>query len=527
MENMAFREIWKKYEDDIVESYEKYYGFDTIPREYIDLLLDKNFKFEEIVNCLNNNKLDDIFDINESSVNEVYDFVEEIVEIINGYISINNGIASIQPDVQKNNDDLSKIQNNINDMSYEDFISKGHFINDNIVYYKEVQGNNLSNETVFVSYIDDFKDGKIQGTSEYSSSPIQNSNFQRPPIISQPAKEESSNSILNNIPENYKDSVSKSKNVVEEEYVDFSKIRVGNKISGLVRLKITSVAKAKNGKNYLNATFVDISGKEMIGRKFSYSGTQTDYDDCLSKIVYLEATCSEFQGVTNLLISSIERRNDLNKEIEIKNDTSTNIDDLLIRLNKLMSVLGIFKPLIEELLINQNYLSRMKDLPAGIKFHDYRKGGLLNHTIKVAETTYELSVRYGADISLAVSGALLHDIGKSIELAEDNGAFVYTIEGSMLGHALLGCSIIQKAFDKIKTNCEINDIDLMHLLHIIASHHGDLEKEAVKNPYSLEALLVHYADETDAILTNWIENKPLVTNKMTFGLKNIAMVAYK
>ncbi|MBF8259988.1 MAG: yhaM, partial [Actinobacteria bacterium] len=49
--------------------------------------------------------------------------------------------------------------------------------------------------------------------------------------------------------------------------------------------------------------------------------------------------------------------------------------------------------------------------------HDYI-GGLLEHTVSVAEICRFLSAHYeGVDGDLLVAGALLHDIGKVEELA--------------------------------------------------------------------------------------------------------------
>ena len=50
-----------------------------------------------------------------------------------------------------------------------------------------------------------------------------------------------------------------------------------------------------------------------------------------------------------------------------------------------------------------------------------------------------------------------------------------------------------------------------HLKHIILSHHGEYEYGSPKRPMTLEALILHYADNIDAKVNGfriWMESKP-------------------
>jgi 3'-5' exoribonuclease len=107
-----------------------------------------------------------------------------------------------------------------------------------------------------------------------------------------------------------------------------------------------------------------------------------------------------------------------------------------------------------------------------------------------------LARHYGVDIDrdLLIAGALLHDIGKVREIGAKAG-FPYTDEGKLLGHILLGLRMVQDAALAVP---DLSRSRLMLLEHLIASHQGRYEWQSPREPSTLEALLLHYADDMDA-----------------------------
>jgi 3'-5' exoribonuclease len=137
--------------------------------------------------------------------------------------------------------------------------------------------------------------------------------------------------------------------------------------------------------------------------------------------------------------------------------------------------------------------------PAAKRNHHAYLGGLLEHSLSVARAADRLCAHYreqGAELDrdLLVTAALLHDIGKVRELAARR-SFVYTDEGQLLGHILLG---LQMVTDEAKQIPGLRPDRLLHLQHLIASHQGRLEWASPKVPMTLEALVLHTADELDA-----------------------------
>jgi len=99
---------------------------------------------------------------------------------------------------------------------------------------------------------------------------------------------------------------------------------------------------------------------------------------------------------------------------------------------------------------------------------------------------------------LVVAGGILHDIGKLRELEETPTGAQYTPAGSLIGHILQGRDMIREMADDESLAEPLDDETLLRLEHIIVSHQRLPEWGSPKPPMTPEALLVHFADDTDA-----------------------------
>ena len=131
--------------------------------------------------------------------------------------------------------------------------------------------------------------------------------------------------------------------------------------------------------------------------------------------------------------------------------------------------------------------------PAG---HHAALGGLLRHTFEVATIGRAIAAVAGADADLVLAGALLHDIGK-LEAYTWSGPFDHTPAGALLGHVALGARMLDRRVrDHAQPPCTVPELDL--LLHLVLSHHGKLEFGAAVPPMTVEAEILHYADDASA-----------------------------
>jgi len=141
-------------------------------------------------------------------------------------------------------------------------------------------------------------------------------------------------------------------------------------------------------------------------------------------------------------------------------------------------------------------MERLARWPAAVEAHHAWVGGLLEHTLEVARLALAIAQTVpGPDQDLVVAGALLHDVGK-LDTYRVGSSFEATDGGRLFGHVLTGFHRVKIACDAVKTPDDV----ALHLLHIIASHHGSLEYGAAREPATPEAIVVHYADELSAQL---------------------------
>jgi 3'-5' exoribonuclease len=135
---------------------------------------------------------------------------------------------------------------------------------------------------------------------------------------------------------------------------------------------------------------------------------------------------------------------------------------------------------------------RFRDAPAAKTYHQAYRHGLLEHTLSVAQAVSAAANFFpGIDRDVAVTGALLHDIGKCVAYNDDPLAIDLTDAGRLQGEIPLGYYTVRRAiedlpgFDPGLAQC---------VLHIILSHHGSLEHGSPVVPATREAVLVHMID---------------------------------
>jgi 3'-5' exoribonuclease len=135
---------------------------------------------------------------------------------------------------------------------------------------------------------------------------------------------------------------------------------------------------------------------------------------------------------------------------------------------------------------------RWSTAPAAKKYHQAYRHGLLEHSLSVAQAVSAISATFpGIDRDIAVTGALLHDIGKIDAYETVGGAHDMTDSGKLHGEIPLGYYRVRRAIEDIP---RFPAEQAEALLHIILSHHGQLEHGSPVVPCTREATLVHMID---------------------------------
>jgi 3'-5' exoribonuclease len=142
--------------------------------------------------------------------------------------------------------------------------------------------------------------------------------------------------------------------------------------------------------------------------------------------------------------------------------------------------------------------------------HHARRGGLVEHVAQMLRTALAIAGAYPfLNRDLLIAGVLFHDCGKMWEnsLPADGFTMPFDERGELLGHITIGIELINALWRKLLATEEAaawtalapasEDVRL-HLLHLLAAHHGELQFGSPVVPKTPEAWALHYVDNLDA-----------------------------
>ena len=198
------------------------------------------------------------------------------------------------------------------------------------------------------------------------------------------------------------------------------------------------------------------------------------------------------ESVDALLEGSAERRKLLDDCDRIITDAVTSISDPRI------------KALCAQFLSQHG--PRFRRAAAARGNHHARRGGLLEHTSRMMAAALALCGIYPElNRDLVIAGVLFHDTGKLWETCPPERGFGITPElrGELLGHLSIGIELVnslwrvlpKEGWEQLSPSSE--DVRL-HILHLVAAHHGQLEFGSPILPKTPEAALLHFVDNIDA-----------------------------
>jgi len=252
----------------------------------------------------------------------------------------------------------------------------------------------------------------------------------------------------------------------------------------------------KNGSSYLNLQLRDKS--TVVS-----ANLWENFDDILqgisvNKIVKVNGILQEFNGSPQIRVKKIRFANE-NDNVSIEDFipvSSRSFDEMK---NEFIQVIDsvenkFLNTLLKKIFDDEN-LKKFFNVPAGASWHHAYLHGLLEHTlelVKICELMCTIHPEINRD--LLITGALLHDFGKTQELSI-NPSFEYTDKGRLLGHIMIGAIEVEKIANQIDGFPE----ELKNqLIHLILSHQGKLEYASPVIPKTLEAIVLYHADELSA-----------------------------
>lgn len=273
------------------------------------------------------------------------------------------------------------------------------------------------------------------------------------------------------------------------------KIEAETRISGCYLVKKKSLSTTRNGNPFLSLILADKTG-ELSAKVWDRAELLSDLFR-EGEVIEITGQTATYQGRIQITVSQL-RPSSETPDPDIFVETSPFHTPVMMRSLKaiLNQVKDIhLKALIDQFWKDRKFIDLFKNAPAAKNFHHNYLGGLLEHTLSVCRLATQAADHYSSlNKDLLATAAFLHDVGKTREFRWDT-SINYTDEGRLVGHLVLGVTMLD---EKLKSLKDFPHELAIRLRHLILSHHGQYDFGSPKEPKFLEAFALHLLDDLDA-----------------------------
>lgn len=262
------------------------------------------------------------------------------------------------------------------------------------------------------------------------------------------------------------------------------------------QLLVTSCLKGvtDKGLTYLNVSFQDKTGT-IEGKK--WDATDEDMKVLVpGTVVNVEGDINLYKNQNQLKVKYVSPIQSVD-EVDLSNFQRVSplpLEDMKKRLD---AYLNSFKDKDVEVItkaVISHFYDKYISYPAAVKIHHEFGSGIIHHSLAMADLADDVAKRYPqVDRDILVAGALLHDIGKTVEY-ENPLMPVQTVEGKLCGHIAIMYAEFKKIVDGLNIKSEVPVL----LEHMILAHHGKLEWGSPVLPATREAWLLSQIDLIDS-----------------------------
>jgi len=279
--------------------------------------------------------------------------------------------------------------------------------------------------------------------------------------------------------------------------VSVKDLRPGDDVLQYFEVRAKETRKTRGGQDYVDMVLGDATGS-IEAKIWSDTVRRWGQDFSPGDFVKVEGRVEVYRERNQLVVERIRRAelSEIPEPERVIKTSRENPDDLF---EELLRISATLEPpelagLVTDVL-NKHGRS-LKTFPAAKLIHHAYRGGLVEHILAVTrKVDAVLKLERQIERNIAVAGAILHDIGKVLELAPTGRG--RTLEGRLIGHVILGRDLLRD------TAAERGCSDapwLRELEHIVLAHHGESSFGAPVRPLTREALVVHFIDNLDAKL---------------------------
>ena len=278
---------------------------------------------------------------------------------------------------------------------------------------------------------------------------------------------------------------------------DIYKLPVGAPLSGYFVVEHVEIRKHRTGEPFLRLVLSDKTGTfQALWWKPPKDADLTVFKK--GDVVFVEGHVEYFNGnlQPKLSLVRVAQEGEFDPQKFIS-ESRFSIEEQFTRLLEIVETVRneYLRKLLESFFYDDDFVEKFLRAPGGKTIHHACIGGLLEHTLGVAEICETVARRYKSiDRDLLITAAILHDIGKVYEYSVET-AIDRTNEGILLGHLYMSCEMV--AFKIAEIEGFPKDLKTK-LLHCILAHHGQYEHGSPKKPKTLEAVALAYADALDS-----------------------------
>jgi 3'-5' exoribonuclease len=277
--------------------------------------------------------------------------------------------------------------------------------------------------------------------------------------------------------------------------VPLAELEDGQRVGGVYAVRERELRRKRNGEPWLRLSLGDASGSceavswEDAEELYSVAAPGTPV------FVNGQFEVSDRWGSKIKLTGLREAAADEYSQEDLAAESEVSFDRLESDLRELLAT--VQNPQLRELLDRffgeeSEIWGRFRDAPAAKVYHQAYRHGLLEHTVSVAQAVSAAAAFFpGIDRDVAVTGALLHDIGKTEAYNDDPLSIDLTDAGRLQGEIPLGYYKVRRQIEEIPG---FDPALAQAVLHIILAHHGSLEHGSPVTPATREAVLVHMID---------------------------------
>lgn len=296
--------------------------------------------------------------------------------------------------------------------------------------------------------------------------------------------------------------------------------REGDTINEVYLVKSKKSDVTKTGKPYDKVVLQDKTGS-IDAMIWDPNSSGIDDFDALD-YVFVNGTINVFMNANQMSIRRVRKVQEGEyNPADYLPVSSRNIDEMFDEFTAYID--GIksshLKMLLESFFVkDEDIIKAFKKSSAAKTVHHGFVGGLLEHSLSVTNLcNYYCSAYPMLRRDLLITVAMLHDIAKIYELS-DFPLNDYTDEGQLLGHIVMGSEMVSERIREIEGFPKVLAAEVKHC---ILAHHGEYEYGSPKKPALMEAVALHFADNTDAKMETIKELFTSTTDKGWLGFNKM------